>query len=303
MDFHKYESTRVSIVTPTYNQAKYLAATIESVLAQDYLNLEYIVLDDGSTDNTQEILIHYSGRLRVACHANQGQASTLNLGWSISTGSLLGYLSSDDLLHPDAVSRLVDALDRSPHACVAYGDFDLIDTDGNRFRTVRSEDFDVSRLSVDLVCQPGPGALFRRSVFEQTGGWTPHLRQIPDFEFWLRASKLGPFIRVPQVLAQYRIHSDSASFRPVSEQRSMEIVDVMSKFWSTNSNPQGHEAIANAFVVAARYHAHSGRPQATARCLALALRLNWRILFASKFWRTTVSGLLRRMFYRFRIKT
>ena len=78
----------VSIVTPTYNQAKYLTETIEKVLAQDYPNIEYIVLDDGSTDETPEILKKYSGKIRYERHANMGQARTLNKGWAMSSGTL-----------------------------------------------------------------------------------------------------------------------------------------------------------------------------------------------------------------------
>ncbi len=97
-------------------------------------------------------------------------------------GSLVGYLSSDDSLHPQAVSRLVQALADRPDAVVAYCDFDLIDAAGRAFRTVRTEDYNTTRLNVDLVCQPGPGALFRREVFDQTGGWAADLRQV---RFWV----------------------------------------------------------------------------------------------------------------------
>src|SRR5207247_391526 len=92
----------VSIVTPAYNQAEYLAETIESVLAQDYPNLEYIVLDDGSTDHTREVLKKYDGKLRWESHKNMGQARTLNEGWRKANGVYIGYLSSDDILYPGA---------------------------------------------------------------------------------------------------------------------------------------------------------------------------------------------------------
>ena len=86
----------VSIVTPTYNQAQYLAETIDSVLEQDYPNVEYIVLDDGSTDDTSSVLERYNGLIRHERHANMGQARTLNCGWAMTNGQIIGYLSSDD---------------------------------------------------------------------------------------------------------------------------------------------------------------------------------------------------------------
>src|SRR5439155_19151445 len=109
----------VSIVTPAYNQAEYLPETIESVLAQDYPNIEYIVLDDGSTDDTSKVLERYTGRLRWERHENIGQSRSLNKGWSMSRGDLLGYISSDDRLKKDCISRLVAALQAQREAVVA----------------------------------------------------------------------------------------------------------------------------------------------------------------------------------------
>lgn len=116
----------VSIVTPTHNQAKYLAETIESVLSQTYPNIEYIVLDDGSTDNTQEILKKFGGRIRHERHANIGQARTLNKGWSLCKGKYIGYLSSDDLLYPNAVTELVALLEKDHSVVCAFPDSNLI---------------------------------------------------------------------------------------------------------------------------------------------------------------------------------
>ena len=196
----------VTIVTPSYNQGCFIRATIESVLAQDYPRIEYLVIDDGSSDDSLAVAQGYADRATVLTQANCGQAATLNRGWSLARGEILAYLSSDDLLHPQAVSHMVAALRQRPDVSVAYCDFWLIDADGQRMRESRTEDFSDERLRVQLVCQPGPGAFFRRAVFDQTGGWDPQLRQVPDFEFWLRASTLGPFLRVPYVLAEYRIH-------------------------------------------------------------------------------------------------
>ena len=290
----------VSIVTPAYNQGEYLAETIESVLAQDYQNLEYIVLDDGSTDKTPEILKKYDGLIRHERHENMGQANTLNRGWGMATGSLIGYLSSDDLLEPNAVTKLVNTLLVRPEASVAYCDFTLIDSQGRRFRTVRTEDFVAARLCEDLVCQPGPGALFRREVFDQTGGWVGQLHQIPDFQFWLRAFKFGPFVRIHEVLAHYRIHDGSASFRPITAKRSIEIVEVMSEYWGSQSGPQASKSLAKAHIIAAKNHAQSGRIMACLSECIKAVRYSPSMLWSSLAWRIVASGLLRRAIHRVR---
>lgn len=288
----------VSIVTPAYNQAEYLAETIESVLAQDYPHIEYIVIDDGSTDNTQSVLERFHGRLRYERQENMGQARTLNKGWAMAGGALIGYLSSDDRLDPKAVSQLVQALTQHPEAVVAYCDFELIDIKSRVFRKVRTEDYDSKRLSVDLVCQPGPGALFRRSVFDSTGGWAESLRQVPDFEFWLRAARSGSFVRVPKLLAQYRIHEGSASFRPTSFERSMEIVNVMDGYWNGQSNPVASKSMATARLLAAKSHAQSGRIKESMVQFGKALRHQPTIILSLAPWRIYLSGLLRRALHR-----
>lgn len=288
----------VSIVTPTYNQAAYLSATIESVLAQDYPNLEYIVLDDGSTDNTPDVLKKYDGRIRHERQENMGQANTLNRGWSMASGSLIGYLSSDDLLEPNAFTKLVKALTARPDASVVYCDFTLIDAQGRRFRTVNTEEFDEVRLCVDLVCQPGPGALFRREVFDRTGGWAGHLRQVPDFEFWLRASKFGPFVRVPEVLAHYRVHDGSASFRPTTVERSMEIVKVMAEYWGLQTGQNVDRSLAMAHLVAAKNHAQSGRFTYLIKNWWKAINYDAVISLSPQAWGRLCSGLFRRAVFR-----
>ena len=287
----------VSIVTPAYNQAEYLAETIESVLAQDYPNIEYIVLDDGSTDSTPEVLKRYNDRVYWERQENMGQARTLNKGWSMARGSLLGYLSSDDRLKPNAISEMVRALTKQPEFVVAYCDFDLIDAKGRIFRTVKAENFNAKRLNVDLVCQPGPGALFLRKVFEQTGGWAGQLRQIPDFEFWLRSSKFGPFVRVPQVLAEYRVHEGSASFAPTTAERSMEIVDVMTAYWDVQTGYHPRRALAKAYLLSAKSHAQSSRIHACVLQFKKALSYNPSLIWSLETWLILISGFLRRTIY------
>lgn len=294
-------SVLVSLITPVYNQREYLGATIESVLAQDYAALEYIVIDDGSTDGSLELAREYEaahpGRLQVLTQANAGQAATLNRGWSLSQGELIGYLSSDDTLEPGAITALVRALQARPACVVAYGDFRLMDAAGHCFRDVQAEDFDARRLTVDLVCQPGPGALMRRSVFLAEGGWDPALRQVPDFEFWLRASRHGDFVRVPELLAGYRVHEGSASFRPVSAERCEEIVRVTERHWQSRPGPQAREAQARAHVLSARLHAQSGRLRVALGHMRRAASCSPRQALQPGNWRMVVAGALRRSFY------
>jgi glycosyltransferase involved in cell wall biosynthesis len=298
----------VTLVTPVYNQAEYLAATLESVLAQDYEALEYLVIDDGSSDDSLAVARRYEaahpGRLTVLTQANSGQAATLNRGWGLARGEILAYLSSDDCLAPNAVRRMVEVLQARPDAAVAYCDFWLIDAEGKRLRESRTEEFDAERLSVDLVCQPGPGAFFRRAVFEKSGGWRPELRQVPDYEFWLRAAAQGGFVRVPELLAEYRIHEGSASFRVMPEARAEEIVRVMQAYWAARpGRPEAGRSMARAYSLAAKNHGQSGRIGAALRCFGQALRRRPGLLFDLGIWRQLVVGFLRRGWYQLRAST
>jgi len=290
----------VSLVTPTYNQAEFLAHTINSVLSQTYPNIEYLVIDDGSTDETPQIIEAYAGRLKYIKQSNIGQAATLNRGWNIASGSLLGYLSSDDCLKPTAITELVNALQVNSDAVVAYVDFELIDGSSNSFRHIEAEEYDSKRLIVDLICQPGPGALFRKQIFEELGGWDESLRQVPDFEFWLRASRLGRFVRVPKNLALYRVHEESGAFRPVSSERSNEIVEVTLKYWRdvNNSAALKRRALSRAYLISSKSHGQSGRARSALIAWIKSLALNPVSIIKLNTWRMIISGALRRHIHR-----
>lgn len=295
--------TKVSIVTPVYNQEAFVEETVRSVLAQDYPDIEYIVIDDGSTDGSlvrlQRLADEFPGRFQLIHQRNAGQAATLNRGWAQARGDVLAYLSSDDRLHPESVSRMVAALQAAPEVAVAYCDFCLIDTHGQRMADVQTEDFSASRLRDHLVCQPGPGAFFRRSVYEAAGGWDAGLRQVPDFEFWLRASRFGPFLRVPLLLADYRVHDESASFRPMPEARADEIVSVVKRHMDlVDRRSPGRFAMGMALVISAMNHAQSGRARLAFTRLLTGLRTCPPIGLQLIVWRRLLSGFFRRSYYR-----
>lgn len=261
----------VTIVTPAYNQARYLPETIESVLAQDYPNIEYLVLDDGSTDETPEVLKRYASRLRALRHPNMGQARTLNAGWALASGSYLGYLSSDDVLHPSAVGTLVRTLQSDPGIVCAFPDCDLIDDASRVVKRAVCRPFDLESLVVQQECYIGPGALFTRAGFERVGGWRPELRLAPDREFWMRLASQGRFEFVPQSLAGYRLHPQSISYRDVSEEVSREYITVLDDFFDRPQVPAAilerkAEAYGRAKLVLARNAFRAGR---IARGLAL----------------------------------
>jgi len=235
-----------------------------------------------------DVLKRFAERLRSDSHPNMGQAATLNKGWRISKGSILSYLAADDVLAPQAVSTSVGVLLQHPDIVMTYGDFDLIDPTSRFIRRVRAPEYDYRSLAVDLVCAPGPGVFLRRAAFEAAGPWNMHLRQIPDFEYWLRLGLQGPFRHIPTVLASYRVHEESPSFAPVSGERSEEPVEALSMFYASAALPaeiaaERSHALSNAHVLTARLHLRAGRVAAASSHVRSALGL-WPANFLR--WRT-----------------
>jgi glycosyltransferase involved in cell wall biosynthesis len=292
--------TRVSIVVPAYNHARFLEQAIESVLAQTHPAVELIVLDDGSTDGTREVLARYGDRFRWESQANIGQAATLNKGWAMASGDLLGYLSADDFLHPDAVKSAVECLDSHADAVLAYPDFAQVDDSSRTLRTIRTPEFSYEDMLLKGVCAPGPGAFFRRSAYARVGGWNAALRRIPDLEYWLRLGLAGPFQRIAQVLAYYRVHPGAQSFSAVHEAGAEEFVGVIGALLKQPSLPaplreRSSEARANALLLAARLHLLSGRFAAGLARAAAALRTEPRAALWPRSYRVLASGLLWRL--------
>lgn len=205
------ESAPVTIVVPTHDRAALLEQAVDSITCQDHPDLEVLVVDDGSTDATPQVLEalveRHGGRVRWHRQEHRGQAAALNQGFSMAHGELIGYLSSDDLLLPGAVSKLTATLADDPAAVLAYPAYHVIDEAGEVVDTISPPEFTAAeavRLQETIV---GPAPLFRRAALEQAGGWSDAYRYIGDFELWLRMSKLGPFRRVPEPLACWRRHA------------------------------------------------------------------------------------------------
>lgn len=203
----------VSIVTPTYNQANFLPETIESVLTQDYPNIEYIVLNDGSTDDTEEILKRYDGKIYWETQSNVGQTATINKGWKMSKGSILAYLNSDDTYYvSNAISLAVDYLNKNVNTGVVYGGSVYIDGNGKELGYYNSHDFNYDE--VFFTCKnpiPQPSAFIRRNVVDTVGSLDDSVYYSMDWDFWLRAGLQFRIDYLPVLLSTYRLHAESKS--------------------------------------------------------------------------------------------
>jgi glycosyltransferase involved in cell wall biosynthesis len=205
---------KVSIVTPSYNQAPFLAETIESVLAQDYPDVQYVVVDDGSVDGSLEIARRYESRLhKLVVQENAGQVAAINHGFRHTDGELLGWLNSDDVLLPGAISAVVAELEQDPGALLVYGDNVFIDEEGNWVPPERASAKGAPFDPVTMIrrCKnwiPQPGSLFRRRALD-IAPLDERGYYFFDFEFALRLGAVGGVKYVPILLAGYRLHSES----------------------------------------------------------------------------------------------
>jgi glycosyltransferase involved in cell wall biosynthesis len=206
-------SLLVSIITPSYNQAPFIRSTIESVLNQDYPNLEYIIMDGGSTDNTASIAQEFAGRLRFISERDRGQAHAINKGFRLAKGEVVAWLNSDDLILPGAVSHAARAFERMPTLGAVFGEGYLIDRDGNvKSRFPPTEHFNLWKLIYlwDPILQQT--VYFRRSVVEEVGFLDESLNWGLDWEFLIRIGKRYPIEYIPEYMGCLREYEDAKTF-------------------------------------------------------------------------------------------
>jgi len=209
---------RITIITPSFNQADFLEETIQSVLGQAYPNLQFGIVDGGSTDGSSKIIEHYRDRLDFAIiEKDRGQTEAINKGINRADGEIIGWLCSDDTLLPGALNAIGKHFAEHPQDDWVAGACRVIDSQGNDMETVKpGGDFTLSgvllRSDERPFSLPQPGVYWRRSVHDELGPLDGSLHYCMDFEFWLRLIRSGrrPTL-IDTELATYRLHEASKS--------------------------------------------------------------------------------------------
>lgn len=204
-------SQTVSIVLPTHNGSRYIREAVESCLTQSHRDLELIVVDDGSTDNTPEILAHYTdARMRVLQHrTNLGLPAALNTGFAASRGEYLTWTSDDNWYHSRAIETMLAALTVNPGVALVYAGMRLVDAQGKLIREVEAGAPAMLRTK-NIV---GACFLYRRCVYEVVGDYDDNLAGAEDYDYWLRTAAQFSVLPITQILYNYRVHSRALSSR------------------------------------------------------------------------------------------
>lgn len=258
-----------TIVTPSLNQRAFIPHTIESVLAQHEVSLEYWVRDGGSTDGTCELLHRYGHRLQWVSAPDGGQSAAINQGWREARGEIVSYLNSDDLLLPGALRRVADFFQQFPEAEAVYGDCIYVDESGAPLRPYPTRSYDYARLVVEAVNYiPQPAMFFRRRVLEAEGYLDESLNYVMDFDYWLRLGVHHSIAYLPQPLAALRLHSDAKSLRAIG-QFAAELIQIYQKLFARHDLPEDIRALqakaTRSCHYQAAYCAFWGRDFAAAR--------------------------------------
>jgi len=221
------EPVLVSVITPSYQQGRFLRQCIESVLTQDYPHIEYLVLDGGSTDQSREILESYHRRFFWKSEPDGGQTNAINSGLKLAKGEILAYLNSDDVLLPGAVSAIVREWSKHRDVDVFYGRGHFIDDEGKITGDYETGKFSIPALKARChICQPA--AFWQRSSMERFGIFDENFQTAMDYEYWQRiAARGGKFLFVDQFLACSRDYATTKT----RSQRSKVYKDTFKSQW------------------------------------------------------------------------
>lgn len=249
----------ISVVIPCYNAERFLAETVESVLRQTLTDYEIILIDDGSTDGTAEVIKSFGSKVRAEFGSNKGASAARNRGTELAEGKFIQYLDADDLLKPDALQCKVNALEAS-NADVAYSDWQKLEQNNNGeflpgaviARKIEDIDPDPQFAILTNFWAPTAALLYRYDIVKAIGGWNESLPIIQDARFLLDAALVGAkFVYVPGVGASYRVHKSNSLSR---RNRLAFMTDVfrnasqVEAFWKANGGLTNNRCHALAYV-------------------------------------------------------
>ncbi|MEZ4670942.1 MAG: glycosyltransferase family 2 protein [Anaerolineae bacterium] len=235
----------VSIITPSFNQAKYIEDTILSVRQQDYPHIEHIVIDGGSTDGTLDILQKYEDKLTWISEKDGGQADAINKGFRRATGDIFGWVNSDDFYVPGAIRTVVEHFQTHPQDSFIYGDAEALDESGKSYgiRThVKQGGWQELVGELDFIVQPA--SFWRANLWKTCGELDESLHYTLDYEYWMRAARQFPPRYIPVLLAKERLYAAAKTFSGAVTR--MEEIEMVARRHGGSGLPYNYRAEAAA---------------------------------------------------------
>jgi glycosyltransferase involved in cell wall biosynthesis len=206
---------KISLVTPSLNQGQFIEETIRSVLSQNYPNLEYLVMDGGSSDNTIDVLKHYSSQLQWVSEKDKGQTDAINKGLRIASGEIVAYLNADDLLLPGTLLKIAQLFMEHPQTMWITGQCRIIDENNREIRKLitayKNLWLRLSHPSILLITDyiSQPATFWRANLMGEMGYLDENLHYVMDYEYWLRLYVKYPPMFIPEYLAAFKVHLQS----------------------------------------------------------------------------------------------
>lgn len=246
----------ITIITTVFNGEDYLESTIKSVLAcASGINFEYLIINDGSTDQTSEILKKFGDQIQVVNQENIGESASVTKGFELAKGEFVMVLSADDPLFTNKIFKNVfDLFEADKNLVAVYPDWNLIDSNGEVLKKIYVPDYSDELLIGRFRTLPGPGVIIRKSAALQIGGRRSKWVYVGDYDFWLRLSRIGELRHRPEILAQWREHPNSTSVKrknfAMASERIAVIDDFINEFKIEGKLKK--MALGNAYYMAAR---------------------------------------------------
>lgn len=286
---------KISIITPTYNRVEYLPLAIESVLNQTYTNFEYHIIDDGSTDNTKDVIQKYLEDNRVSYYyqKNQGQSAARNYGINKSTGDFICFLDSDNLWEPRKLELQVNIFKENPNIDITYGEGRLIDVNGNFLESKkvnRYSGYITEKILLNNFVSNNT-VMCKINCFNQMGGFDESLRCAEDYDLWLRFSTRYSFFYQQEYYAKYRIWDDRLSANIDSVFKNNYI--ILKRFFE--DYPDSVRSDLEKYIFC-RFHTQYGRFFASNKKYSLAIKEYKKAMsykpFSIMLWRALAKMLL-----------
>jgi len=258
---------KISIVTPSYNQGQFIEETIRSVLLQGYPNLEYIIIDGGSTDSTVEIIKKYDSWISYwVSESDQGQADAVNKGWLRSSGQLLGWLNSDDRYEPGAFKTVAGRLIQDPGTVMIYGDCDSIDHNSEFVTTKRMNDYGLESLLFGKQ-MPQPAVFVGRSAAKKIGFLDKSLQWALDTDFFIKMwleYEPDSIHYISEAVASSRVYSttkSSVGVERITRERRLVLEKANSnENWKSKMRANYARAIGHTYIREANLQFAEGQP-------------------------------------------